>query len=958
MADGYNTDTFALEANFPMWRIDDVGYSLQTLYNSACSACVQEDVYDENTNEYIYSRDVNPPEVDYWYNPFKAYRYNYPYMKDQTLWQGYNNPCEKRTAIWSDGFDKLNSGEKPNRNRRFNLGKQFLCYYSPKNERLIYQLNYETSRWQYNETYGAPIPPNLNACLTTDYVTYRYDKTHKSLGVRFFENKNGSLIEYLYNNLPIVEDRFNSARFPIRFYDNVTGDLYYIVGTVNDDGRIAGVEYEMTSFNNLKLILAKYKKEFPNVAVKCEFHLEGIYKANNYDRPLKDVCINRFVSDLNDIGSWSEIINKLIADNNLDTRFIMDSRIVCCFIKLDKDNNKTTIGGSTYQIVDSVFVAVTNTDDKTKTNLPVDDPDAMEEIFSHGIRVITEDVVYSPSFVINEKLSVGFPVQLCYTTDPNGIRSCEIENYGWNEKRQGIEFDVVLRSTMINDSISLSLATNQLKIDGWTEGQLNPPNRNGYRGPNGGSWGGNVYVPLRFHDFADDFALGHPNTVSGTTWDYLGMCKNAVEAYTTNSAVDYGKIVLTTSACNRYNPNEFFYFSNSIPMQANGQIKFIVARTYHCFVPTTVLNDELIITGDFINTPIKKRVSFAKYSADVYYEKLTNNVDVELPGGVILKAYMYDATKICIKDDLGTSFNLDKAMIYITEVLPNGKSCEFALNETPDDFVFVEPFQYNSDTGYDEVIIYISAKNSEGYGFNDATVNFSFELPEEIRNMYNLKDTSWNIGYRSHLPPFIIQGVPSKVTAEAVDPVIPANYSRVDFPAAPYQASRLGWKTNYLFTNADPLYHVVASGFVPEQLEGFEFSNVSSYIHDDSTGMNTYLDYTYQSSSKTIPTLISGHNEFASSSSETTYEGNFTVWEYDQLIKSNSLKTRKTWTKNAVTISGRCDYDAIVAANALTTHVVKIKEETSDGFTVEGDKTHSTAHKVIKQNDTITIVDA
>lgn len=928
LANDVNTDTFTLTSNFPMWKIDDCGYSLQTLYNSACSACVQEDVYDENTGEYLYSRDVEPPEVDHWYNPFKSYRYNFP-ATTKNLWLSTEAIfTEKRTSIWSDGFDKLGENEKPLRAKRFNMGKQFSLTYDPKNPRLKYQLANEHQG--YNETTYEYDVPKLDSCLTNDTFTYYVDKTQNKFIIRFFESKSGSLIEYLYSKLPReTESTYNDKLAPIRFYDSLTGEYLYINGLRNTYvHKLPGNSNPiLSSFDDLKTVIHNqriYAKKRNFDSFEYDFYLYGTYKANNYDRPLKDVCTKPLKVDANRIGSWSEIIDKIIADNNLDRKFIMDSCLVLRFTLKNTESETDLI--SEYEVQDSVvFITDLTTEG---TNLPVNDADALENTLSHGIRIVTEDVVYYPSFIINEKLSVGFPVQLCYTTDPKGIRECDVENYAWDEKRQGITFDVVIKSTIINDSVKLALNENELVIDGWDEGYLNPPQ---HKYLSFYPYTGEYAAAERFYDYPDDYAMSHAKSkYKDEHLDYFAMTSGAYEKFENAGEGDYrGDVLLTNNGY--YSGPEFVY--NTIPMQANGQIKFIVARTYHCFSPGTYIDDEISITGDFINADVRKRVSFAKYSADVYYEKITNNVDVELPGGVILKANMYDATKICIKDELGTAFNLDKAMIYINELIPNGKACEFALTETPDDFVFVEPFQYNENTGYDEVVIYISAKNSEGLGFNDSSVNFSFELPEEIRKKYNLGTTSWNIGYRTHLPPFLIQGIPEKQTADAIDPVIPSNLSRVNYPAYPYQASRMGWTENYLFTNADPLYHVVASGFVPSDLGDFEFSEVSAYIKDDSTGMKTFLDYSTTHATRTLPTLISGHNEFASTT-ETTYEGEFTVYEYDQLIKSDDLAARKSWTKNAVNISARCEYDLIAAADALSTHVVRLTEDGS--IVIEG----------------------
>lgn len=899
LANGINTDSFTLESNFPMWKIDDVGYSLQTIYDSAHSAYSDED-------------------DEYWYNPFKAYRYNYP-NNDVYETDNADVISEKRTCTWTDGFDKITNSSKQYNTKRFNIGKNFLLKYDPKNPRLVYQMTKEASFWGWNEDEEMYILPTLDRCLTNDTFTYGYYPDRNELAIRFFESSSGSLLNYLNDILPRVKELDINDRTPVRFYDNVTGKLYYVNGRIQKhQHKIEGNTNEfITSFDVLKHVISKEKEIAASrgESFNYDFVLYGTYKVNNTTRNLVDVCSKPYSPVLSSIGAWGDLTKGIINANNLNTSYITDSRLV---LRCKRKASSNEIVDE-YEILDSVTL-VADTSTKEGTNLPIENIEELESILSHGIRVITEDVVYTPSFVINDKLSVGFPVQFCFTTDPQGIRSCEVSNYVWNKDRNGITFDVSLKSIIFNDSLNIKLSGHDLVIDGYEDERINPPCRTTASYVSEESMD---MVPTRFIDFNDDYSLTQPySVVNSKPLKYMSMTSNAKEKTSLTGEIDFGPVNLTSII--PVGENDCVKVFNTIPMQSHGEINFQVTRTYHCFVASEIFSDDLIITADFISNPIVKPVAFAKYEANIFTEKLVNNVDVSLPNGVTLLANMYDATKIYVKDEFNSVFNMNDAKLIINEILPNGKTSEFDLNEPIDDFVFIQPFSYNDLTGYSEAVIYISAKNKYGTGFNDAVVNFSFDLPADVRIKYNLNSTSWNVSYRTHLPPYLIQGIPHKAVESAKDPVIPENYDRINFPASPYYSSRMGWKDNYLFTNAEPLYEVVASAYIPDQLGSFTFSDVASFIQDEVTGMKTFLDFETSKIELELPTLISGHNEFSDENSENIYAGKFNVYKYTQNIESERIKNAKSWTKNAVNISAHCAYDIGFSGDNLTKHVVKI----------------------------------
>ena len=268
------------------------------------------------------------------------------------------------------------------------------------------------------------------------------------------------------------------------------------------------------------------------------------------------------------------------------------------------------------------------------------------------------------------------------------------------------------------------------------------------------------------------------------------------------------------------------------------------------------------------------------YSSYFTYRRLQNDEDVDVSYATIayihdpehggglrpdygitnatLKARMYDATVIEFSDTLGSHLgsadDLTKFEMTVMECIGNNRKTQTfnmgtrkgITHDGRSDFkesIFYDPyFKYNETTGKYELTIYIGAATFDGYGFNDAEVTVKFL--EQIDGVFPA------VKYRAILPPFILQGIPVKGAGE--DRVIPDTESRVDYGydpstgqylAEPYKNNAYGYDRDFIFTNGDPLYKIITSGFMPYTLsKDFEFSGFSADLVNDKTGSKYALD--------------------------------------------------------------------------------------------------------------------
>lgn len=287
-----------------------------------------------------------------------------------------------------------------------------------------------------------------------------------------------------------------------------------------------------------------------------------------------------------------------------------------------------------------------------------------------------------------------------------------------------------------------------------------------------------------------------------------------------------------------------------------------------------------------------------------------------------LHPYMYDATTISVKNipelEMSNPDIMKRCWLSINEILGENRELRFNLGTRLDKeglpftaSVFYDTqFVYNSEEDRYELTIYIPAKCSDGTdneGFDDSYVTFECKEPErhipeeqDPENPYVL--LSINGQYITGLPPLIVQGKAKKKDPEAFDPVFQTSADRCSIGEGTipsYYENSQGYTKDYLFTNANPIYHVMTSGFIPEGMkEHVEFSNVSGYLVDELTESVKILPTSaYSTETKTLDvmTILDGQSA--------PMTGDFEVSVWETLIKNDWAKKNNATIKNVVTVS-------------------------------------------------------
>lgn len=289
-----------------------------------------------------------------------------------------------------------------------------------------------------------------------------------------------------------------------------------------------------------------------------------------------------------------------------------------------------------------------------------------------------------------------------------------------------------------------------------------------------------------------------------------------------------------------------------------------------------------------------------------------------------LHPYMYDATTISVENipelEMSNPDIMKRCWLSINEILGENRELTFNLGTRLDKdglpittSVFYDTqFVYNSQEDRYELTIYIPAKCSDGTnteGFDDSYVLFECTEPEshipeepDPENPYVLLSVTGQ--YITALPPLIVQGKAKKKEAGADDLVFPPNAYRCSIGEGTipsYYENSQGYTKDYLFTNADPIYHVLTSGFIPDGMkEQVVFANVSGYLVDEiSEAVNMLPTSAFGTETKTLDvmTILDGQSA--------PMTGNFEVSVWETQIKNDwaaSLENRTT-IKNVVTVS-------------------------------------------------------
>lgn len=288
------------------------------------------------------------------------------------------------------------------------------------------------------------------------------------------------------------------------------------------------------------------------------------------------------------------------------------------------------------------------------------------------------------------------------------------------------------------------------------------------------------------------------------------------------------------------------------------------------------------------NTKSEQMVKTVMWDGQVHYTD-----------SVTLNPFLYDNTIVYFDKDLSASDALSKFRITVQEGIgSNRKSVSFRMSDFKDGgtdyskeaIFYPSTFNRESDGRY-SISIYIAARCSNAgtsVGFNDCNV----VVESDELDLY--------VSYRTWLPPVIEQGFPVKKNPSEEDPVFPADANRTDIGAgylSDYMNNAHGYSEDYFFSNSEPLYEVTASGFMPSNLQGNNFTEVQSKLVNTITSMEIPIAITDQSTeTKDVEVLKS--NTYGSMTDT------FEITKFVQSLKSDTYKNRRGTIKNKLVITG------------------------------------------------------
>ena len=301
-------------------------------------------------------------------------------------------------------------------------------------------------------------------------------------------------------------------------------------------------------------------------------------------------------------------------------------------------------------------------------------------------------------------------------------------------------------------------------------------------------------------------------------------------------------------------------------------------------------------------------VSRADYTTVVEDGITTETVRVK---NVKLHALMYDATLISIDDvpelELWREDALSRCWLSVNEFAGEKRSVTFNMSTRLDregnpvsmSVFYEDKLRYNSEERRYELSIFVPARCTNGViddGFDDSYVIFECVAPGED-NFFSITGQ-----YTTALPPLIVQGKASKRNQDEGDPVFPKTADRCDIGVDTipcYYENSQGYTKDYLFTNAEPKYHILTSGLVPASMAGqVEFDSVSGYLLDEKTGsINQLQTEEIESFNKSLDVMTN------LDSISVPFTGDFEVTVWDTDIDSEWAKNEKSSSKNIVTVS-------------------------------------------------------
>lgn len=543
-------------------------------------------------------------------------------------------------------------------------------------------------------------------------------------------------------------------------------------------------------------------------------------------------------------------------------------------------------------------------------NIPGNIPD--NDILYHKGSVFTlttPNVAVKPNFFMNDVFFIDFP---CYKFWGDTMKNIETTNFSYDAKTNRTTFQLKIDGLMPDDiTISCDLKDNW-RIVGKTQSYIIPP------------------IWDRSSDYKENFKE-HFVSVTDSARNYYPV---------TTGLTDKEQPMLYLRDTAKRGENDGITFGNHqgkltlgsrYPMTPNAAVRFITKTIFTVEVDDDVVEHNFIISSPSIEQSVEKLVRYNRLDTtdNIKFEKLDPTID-RVVNGCTLHAYMYDATKIKAKYELSggkeLSFKNENVYITLSDNTGEGKSVvDLKLSDIANgeygDLIFSSGLVKNEAEKCYEFTIFISAKCSnadfDGLGFNDSTVLVRFDVDDEYKELYNLRDIDYHTVYITALPPYLVQGIPFTREPELEQvlnsEISPENASaRVDYLHNSYQDNSYGYTQDALFTNASPLYVCVASAFIPNHFNG-TISGLDCTMYDTWTNCRRSIPWESADAGTADYTVITsaGTGGYSTTNTDKVGTANLKLWTIEQTLDVESVRNKRGTVSNRLEVSAHLDYTTI-----------------------------------------------
>lgn len=524
----------------------------------------------------------------------------------------------------------------------------------------------------------------------------------------------------------------------------------------------------------------------------------------------------------------------------------------------------------------------------------------------------TPNAMSKPEFLANGLGLLDFP---CYKVHGDTLCSVEQANFYYDASRNKTKFDIKVKG-LFPVSIDIDCDKTDWELIDRKISYIVPP-----------IFDVSKEYATSYEDYARDVTTSARNGYPMTTGrEQLTLAPVAYYESPTSPFGNYeGKLTL----------------GSKYPMTPVAAIKFAFEAVFTVEVEGNAISHTFTVSAPELTQTETIYVTYSMLGLNISAEKLSNKEKVSI-GAVELMPYMYDATKVTIKNP-GKVKSLEllngDVTVTLSDNTGNGKGVsDVNLSDVVlgkyDDFIFSNGLAYDPIRDTHEVIIYIASYcdtgEFAGKGFNDSNVNVRVEVPESYRKKFNVADYDYSITYLTMLPPYMIQGniYTKKPEDELVlnSTISPSNSSaRVDYLYGSYSENSYGISTDGMFTNAKPLYYCKASAFFPDEFAG-AISDLSCYMQDDATGKKTDLAVTSADEGISEYTVLTSGNStgYEISSDVNSATTNLRVYSFEQSIDVEEAKQQHSVSTNRIVVSAHIDYTVATSMTETMERKVRI----------------------------------